>query len=70
MARKILKLLLIIQETEHKDAFNSKYYKSRLNPFNPLSYISIICIVLVGFLMFGIVGFWKEVDSKNPFKWY
>ena len=66
MIRKTLKILWIIQEQEHKER---GYFKRRMNPFNPLTYISILIIVLVGFLMFGFVGFWKEVDLRNPFRW-
>jgi hypothetical protein len=69
MIRKTLKILWIIQEQEHKDPFKRGYFKRRMNPFNPLTYISILIIVLVGFLMFGFVGFWKEVDLRNPFRW-
>lgn len=69
MIRKTLKILWIIQEQEHKDLFKRGYFKRRMNPFNPLTYISILIIVLVGFLMFGLVGFWKEVDLRNPFRW-
>ena len=69
MIRKTLKILWIIQEQEHKDPFKRGYFKRRMNPFNPLTYISILIIVMVGFLMFGLVGFWKEVDLRNPFRW-
>ncbi len=44
-------------------------YAYRVNPFNPLSYIFIPLALIVGLLMFGVVGFWKEVDLNNPFKW-
>lgn len=69
MIRKILKFLLIIQEQKHKDPFNRGYVKRRMNPFNPLTYISILAIIVVGFLMFGFIGFWKEVDLRDPFRW-
>ena len=41
----------------------------RLNPFNPLSYVFFILLLIVGFILFGIVGFSKEVETLNPFKW-
>lgn len=71
--RKILKGLLIIQEVSNKNR-NPKlgrgfFTARRFNPYNPLSYISLVIIVIVGIAMFGVVGFWKETDGKNPFKW-
>jgi len=41
----------------------------RLNPWNPLSYILIIMTFLVGFVLYGFVGIWKELDFRNPFKY-
>lgn len=67
--RKILKLLFIIQEKDRFDPFKRSYKVRRINPYNPLSYITIILIMIVGLLMFGFVGIWKEVDVRNPFKW-
>lgn len=77
MFRKILKLLCIIQEvsnTEREKNNNSRLGKGfskarRINPFNPLSYIAIVVIVVVGIIMFGLIGFWKEIKLNNPFKW-
>jgi hypothetical protein len=69
MFKKLLKLLWIFQEKKYKDTFNVTRKYRRLNPFNPLTYIAIVIIILVGFVMFGIVGFWKEVDLRNPFRW-
>lgn len=69
MNLKLLKLLLIIQVQEHKDKLNVVYKKTRLNPYNPLTYISIILTIVIGFLMFGFVGFWRELDTRNSFKW-
>ncbi len=43
--------------------------KRRLNPFNPLSYVTVVITLIVGILMFGFVGVWKETELKNPFKW-
>jgi hypothetical protein len=72
--KKILKKLLVIQEISNRDrkvrlgkGFTTA---SRLNPYNPLSYLTAIIVLIVGILMFGFVGFWKEVDTKNPFTWY
>jgi len=41
----------------------------RLNPYNPLSYIILTITFFVGIILFGVIGFWKEVDLNNPFKW-
>lgn len=70
--RKLLIKLLIVQvhnntKQNTKGRGFSKAY--RLNPFHPLSYPTFIISVLIGFIMFGVVGFWKEVDTSNPFKW-
>lgn len=71
--RKLLKSIFVIQEVSNIGrnpkigrGFNKAY---RLNPYNPLSYISLVVIVIIGILMFGFLGFWKETDQRNPFKW-
>lgn len=71
--RKFLKKIWVLQEVSNRNrspklgrGFDKAY---RLNPYNPLSYISLVGIIIVGFIMFGVVGFWKETDIKNPFKW-
>mgnify|MGYP001797426211 CR=1 FL=1 len=71
--RKLLKALLIIQEVSNEKR-KSKLGRGfstarRLNPYNPLSYLVIPVLLIVGIFMFGFVGVWKEVDLKNPFKW-
>lgn len=70
--RKLLKLIWVIQERENHKVYsnlNCRYIEKRMNPFNPLTYISILIIFLVGLLMFGVIGFWSEVDLRNPFRW-
>ena len=75
--RKILKFLKIIQtvsnEERHKNGLKRLgrgYFEAhRINPYNPLSYITIIIALVVGILMFGFYGFWKETDVRNPFSW-
>jgi hypothetical protein len=74
MLRKILKYLFIIQEVSNKNR-TPKLGKGfstakRINPYNPLSYATILITIVVGILMFGFVGVWKEIDLKNPFKYY
>ena len=41
----------------------------RLNPYNPLSYLTLTIFFYVGIILFGVIGFWNEVDLNNPFKW-
>jgi len=41
-----------------------------LNPFHPLTYMVILLSLIVGLLMFGFVGLWKEVNwDELKFKW-
>ena len=67
--KKILKALLIYQEKELLTPFKRKYTKMRLNPYNPLTYLLIAIIFLIGILKFGFVGIWKEIDTRSPFKY-
>lgn len=41
----------------------------RMNPYHPISYVVVSCALISGFLLFGFVGMWKEIDLRNPFKW-
>lgn len=68
--RKILMFLSVIQFK--KELLNHKMYmveEWRLNPYNPLTYITLTITFFVGIILFGVIGFWKEVDLNNPFKW-
>ena len=71
MVRKILKRLYIVQYK--KVEVDNKYVKfheyRRLNPYNPLTYLVCICVIAVGLITHGIIGFWEQVDLRNPFKW-
>jgi hypothetical protein len=75
--KKILTRLRIAQtvsnEKRHEQGLKRLgrgYFEAhRFNPYNPLSYIVLITILIVGILMFGFVGFWKETTTINPFKW-
>ena len=75
--RNILKCLQIVQtvsnEQRHKQGLKRLgrgYFDAhRFNPYNPLSYVALVIILIVGILMFGFVGFWKETTTLNPFKW-
>lgn len=68
-----LKLIKVIQEVSNKDRkpkLGRGYSTAiRLNPWNPLSYITLILIFIIGIILFGIIGIWKEMDDTNPFKW-
>jgi len=57
--REILNKLHVIQEIDNKDRKLGRGFSTavRLNPYNPLSYIAVVLIVIVGILMFGFVGF-------------
>lgn len=65
--RKILKFLMVIQEKG--DGKWTKYKKKRLNPYNPLTYIVIVGAIILGVIMFGVVGLKNEMDFKNPFRY-
>jgi hypothetical protein len=71
--KKLLKNLWIIQEVSNENRVpklgRGFFEARRLNPFNPLSYITVVISIMIGILMFGFVGVWKEIDLKNPFKW-
>lgn len=67
MIRKLLIFLYVIQHKRVENGFNNIRIKARLNPLNPLSYITIILCFLTGFILFGALGIWKEIDLRNPF---
>ena len=68
--KRLLISLKIIQEKKIKDPLGFTYKQSRLNPYNPLTYVVIIFSLIIGLLMFGFVGFWNEVNwSELKFKW-
>jgi len=71
--RKLLKWLLVIQEVSNKGRepkLGRGFFEARrLNPYNPLSYVVVVITFVAALVCFGVVGMWKEVDTKNPFKW-
>lgn len=71
---KILKILHIVQEISNKDREhllgNGYATAIRINPFNPLSYVTLILMFIIGIIMFGVVGLRKEINYENPFKWH
>jgi len=67
-----LKILQIVSNQQrHKDGLkrlgNGHFEASRLNPYNPLSYILVLVITILLLLMYGFVGLFNE--AKNPFLW-
>lgn len=69
--RKFLKYIFVLQEVPNKDKKLGRGFDTaaRLNPYNPLSYLVVIISFVIAIFMFGFVGFRKEVDLDNPFKW-
>lgn len=71
--RNLLIFLFIIQKKDNRNREiklgKGGMFSYRFNPFNPLSYIVILLILIFGILAFGIIGFTKEIDLVNPFKW-
>lgn len=75
--RKILKYLHVTQTVSNEARTKQGLPKlgrgffdtHRLNPYNPLSYITVIIVIVIGILMFGFVGIFKEIPISNPFKW-
>jgi hypothetical protein len=63
----LLKKLRILQEKTFLDPLLVTHTKVRFNPYNPLTYIVLILVPLIGLIMFGIVGVQKEIDFKNDF---
>jgi preprotein translocase subunit SecF len=64
-----LRIIRVVQVREYKNALGSTYRKHRLNKWNPLTYIVLILGFILGVIMFGFKGVWREIDFKNPFKW-
>jgi hypothetical protein len=73
----LLKRLHIIQTICNEERYKKGlarlgrgYFNAhRINPYNPLSYLFLLIIIPIGILLFGVIGFPKEVVTKNPFKW-
>ena len=71
--KSFLKKIHVIQEFDNRKTELKKgrgfFEAYRLNPFHPLSYATFIIYILLGIILYGGVGFWKESDLRNPFKW-
>lgn len=66
--RKLLIALKIIQEKKIKDPFGHTRKKYRLNPYNPLTYVLILCSFVIGLFAFGFCGIWNEVNWSDELK--
>lgn len=71
--RKFLKSIYVLQEVSNKNRTpilgRGSSTACRLRVFNPLTYIVIALVLILGIICFGIIGFWGQIDKKNPFKW-
>lgn len=67
---KILLDLKIVQEKSVPTGNFGGIYKvyTRMNPYNPLSYIVILITAILYIVLYGVVGFYKDL-VRNPFKW-
>ena len=67
--------LKIIQKVSNKERVKKglnkigKGYSNayRFNPYNPLSYLVLLCIVIGASVMYGVVGMYEK--AENPFLW-
>lgn len=64
------KILIKIQVVQVKKTKGMGFKRYRINPYNPLSYIALPLLFIAAVVMFGVVGMWREVDCRNPFKWH
>lgn len=69
MVRKILKWVFVIQERQVKNSLGKKRTERRLNPYNPLTYLVVLSCLLIGIILFGVVGVWGQFNIKKDFKW-
>jgi hypothetical protein len=74
MFRKFLKRIWVIQEKtvyiKNNPLFENRTIRHRrINPYNPLTYLIVLITLIIGILLFGFVGVWKETNLKNDFKW-
>lgn len=74
MIRKFLQKIYVIQVVDNrkraKKLGKGYTHAYRLNPYNPLSYLTLTIAIIVYIIMFGVVGGWSETGTKNPFKWH
>lgn len=65
----ILKLLQVVQERKVTDPFGFTRVERRLNPYNPISYLVVFGILVIGLLCYGLIGLWRETELHKEFKW-
>jgi hypothetical protein len=66
---KFYKAIGVVQERYSEDAFKKRRTMRRMNPYNPLTYVAIVIIVVMGIVLFGVIGFKDEIDLNKPFTW-
>ena len=69
MMEELLKMLLVLQERKVPVYPNIKRIETRLNPYNPLSYILLIVEIVLTLLLKGILGVRDMYLYRNPFKY-
>jgi hypothetical protein len=75
MMSKILRFLFIIEEKKVIDNGDEDFFH-RFNPYNPLSYLTILVFIILSLPLFGVVGTFglvntfKNLGITNPFKWF
>lgn len=62
--RKFLKSIGVLQ-----NRVMGEFYRYRINPWNPLSYLTIVIVVIMSAVWLGVKYTYEEVRRKNPFKW-
>lgn len=70
---KFLRQIKVVEEVSNagRKPYLGKGFSTaiRLNRWNPLSYIGLIIVYVIGLIAYGVVGFWDQVYVSNPFKW-
>lgn len=66
---KSLKALGILQEKKVKQRLGYYVYR-RLNPWNPLTYLAILIMFVLVIVLYGVIGFYKEMSNTiKELKW-
>lgn len=69
MVKKILIGLKVLQIKEERKPSGNIYERSRVNPFNPLSYLILFITIIFAIVCYGVIGFVREIGTDNPFKY-
>ena len=77
MIKDMLKFLRVLEVVSNEERVKNglkrlgKGYSEayRLNPYNPLTYLLVIILMIVWIPMFGIVGLWIQLHEENLFEW-